>query len=473
MNLRRFAFLSMLVSLAFLPAALAAQTPKTLTVTLAGGVGGGTVISSPGGINCPGDCTESYTHGTDVTLTAMANPGFIFTGWSGDCSGASCTVKLNQNRDVTATFSTSYTLSVDKTGAGSGTVTSFPAGIDCGVDCGEAYGDGTVVTLTAAPAVGSVFSGWSGDCTGTGTCVVTMSQARSVTAMFSVQTFELTVSLAGAGSGSVTSSPAGIDCGSDCSETYDYNTEVTLTATPATGSVFGGWGGACTGTGSCVVTMTEARSVTATFEVGSFVLTVAKDGDGAGTVTSSPAGIDCGFDCSESYVYNTEVTLTAAAGERSTFTGWSGSGCSGTGTCVVTMDDAKSVTATFSDIGFDFYTLEPCRVIDTRSVPSPLSSGVPLIVDVAGSCGVPADAKAVSLNVTVIDATNSGNLRLYPGDGSVPTASTLNFQTGVNRANNTFMSLATNGDGTIGAAAFLNGGTGTIHLIVDVNGYYK
>ncbi|MFL6291875.1 MAG: InlB B-repeat-containing protein, partial [Thermoanaerobaculia bacterium] len=554
MDLRRIFSLSLLVLGLAVPAAVAAQTPKTLTVTIAPG-GGGTVVSAPAGINCPGDCTESYAHGTDVTLTPTADVGKIFTGWSGDCTGTgACTVKLNQNRAVTAAFQTAFTLSVNKAGTGSGTVTSSPAGINCGVDCGEPYATGTVVTLTATPATGSTFTGWSGDCTGTGTCVVTMTaahsvtatftiqtftlsaslagtgsgtvtsapagincgvdcsevydyntvvaltatpavgsvfdgwsgdctgtgacnvtmdqarsvtatfsvanfelsvslagagsgsvmssptgidcgsdcsesypyntvvtltatpavgsvfdgwsgdctgtgtcnvtmdQARSVTATFSVATFELTVSLAGPGSGSVASSPAGIDCGSDCSETYPYNTEVTLTATPAVGSVFGGWGGDCTGTGTCTVTLDQARSVTATFEVGTFVLSVAKDGDGAGTVTSSPAGINCGVDCSESYDYNTVVTLTATPYPvLSAFTGWSGD-CTGTGACNVTLDQARSVTATFDDLGLDFFTVTPCRVIDTR-LGAPLSSGVPLIIDVAGACGIPAMAK--------------------------------------------------------------------------------
>jgi hypothetical protein len=121
--------------------------------------------------------------------------------------------------------------------------------------------------------------------------------------------------------------------------------------------------------------------------------------------------------------------------------------------------------------GLDFYTVVPCRVIDTRPS-STLSSGVPLVIDVSGICGVPSDAKAVSINVTAINATNSGNLRLYPGDSSVPTTSALNFQAGVSRANNSIMLLATNGDGTLGAAAFLNGG-GAVDVLVDVNGYYK
>jgi hypothetical protein len=165
----------------------------------------------------------------------------------------------------------------------------------------------------------------------------------------------LTVSKSGTGSGTVTSSPAGIDCGSDCSESYNYNTVVTLSAAAATGSTFTGWSGSgCSGTGTCVVTMDAAKSVTATFILNTYTLNVSKSGTGSGTVTSSPAGIDCGLDCSESYNYNTVVTLSAAAVAGSTFTGWSGSGCSGTGTCVVTMDAAKSVTATFTQ---DEYTL--------------------------------------------------------------------------------------------------------------------
>ncbi len=77
-------------------------------------------------------------------------------------------------------------MAVVKNGTGSGTVTSSPAGIDCGATCSHSYTQGTVVTLTATPATGSTFAGWSGDCSGTGSCTVTMSQARSVTATFNL-----------------------------------------------------------------------------------------------------------------------------------------------------------------------------------------------------------------------------------------------------------------------------------------------
>ena len=125
------------------------------------------------------------------------------------------------------------------------------------------------MTLTAAPAAGSTFAGWSGACTGTGSCVVSMTQARSVTATFNVSgggPFTLTVTTVGPGS--VRSTPAGINCGTDCTESYASGTSVTLTAKPGRGATFTGWSGACTGTGSCVVSMTQAHTVTATFTAG-------------------------------------------------------------------------------------------------------------------------------------------------------------------------------------------------------------
>ena len=159
----------------------------------------------------------------------------------------------------------SYTLSLAKTGSGSGTMTSFPAGIDCGATCSQAYPNGTIVTLTATPAAGSLFAGWTGGgCSGTGKCVSTLGGNTSVTATFTL-TETLTVTKTGDGAGTVTSSPAGIDCGATCSHDYAIGSSVTLTATPAKGSSFGGWGGACSGKAPCPVTMTAARSVKPSF----------------------------------------------------------------------------------------------------------------------------------------------------------------------------------------------------------------
>jgi hypothetical protein len=207
------------------------------------------------------------------------------------------------------------------------------------------------VTISAAAGTGSTFGGWSGACTGTSTCTLTIDAAKSVTATFTLMQFPLTVTKAGGGTGTVTSSPAGISCGTTCNQNVDYNTMVTLTAAPNTpSSTFGGWSGACTNaTGTCTVTMTQARSVTATFNVATYVLDVTRAGTGGGSVASNPAGITCpSVACMASFNYNQSVVLTATADGLSTFSGWSGSGCSGTGTCTVSMTQARSVTATFT-----------------------------------------------------------------------------------------------------------------------------
>jgi hypothetical protein len=141
---------------------------------------------------------------------------------------------------------------------GSGTVTGN--GISCPGTCSGSYPEGTAVSLTAKPTGGSSFSGWSGDCTGTGSCNLTMSADHAVTATF-VLSPKLTVKVKGAGS--VTG--GGMTCKSTCSKTYSAGAKVTLHAHPASGRVFAGWSGACSGTGACHVTMNGDRSVGAKF----------------------------------------------------------------------------------------------------------------------------------------------------------------------------------------------------------------
>jgi hypothetical protein len=161
----------------------------------------------------------------------------------------------------------------------------------------------------------------------------------------------LIVTKAGAGGGMVTSSPAGIDCGMTCSASFTSGTSVTLTAVASSGSTFAGWGGACAGSGACVVSMGAARMVTASFNSSANVaLGVARAGTGTGTVTSMPAGINCGTTCTAEYMGGTSVTLMAAPVSGSTFAGWSGA-CTGTANCVVSMTQARSVAATFSTSG--------------------------------------------------------------------------------------------------------------------------
>jgi hypothetical protein len=163
----------------------------------------------------------------------------------------------------------------------------------------------------------------------------------------------LTVTVAGSGSGAV--SGGGITCPGSCSRSYPGGTQVTLTATPAMGSGFAGWsGGGCSGTDTtCVVTVSTAQSVTATFAPG-HTLTVSFAGSGSGILSSNPSGINCatnplvGNSCSASFADGSTVTLSWGAMGSSSFTGWSGGGCSGTGTCEVTMSSDQGVTATFN-----------------------------------------------------------------------------------------------------------------------------
>jgi len=126
----------------------------------------GTIFISTSGVN------TGCTLGTDSKLNATK------TTITGSCSGQ------DQITSISLTGQTAV-LTVTKAGSGDGTVTSSPAGISCGSGCNEAYGSGTSVTLIAGPSSGSTFKGWTGACTGTGTCTVTMSADRSVTATYS------------------------------------------------------------------------------------------------------------------------------------------------------------------------------------------------------------------------------------------------------------------------------------------------
>jgi uncharacterized repeat protein (TIGR01451 family) len=157
-----------------------------LTDTLPAGVAFGGWASRPAGTIRQGQAiswTGIITAGQGITAVFTA----IHTGDYGqvitNTAHASGTI---QRGSAEAAFSvqTGHTLSVEVGGAGSGAVGSDPPGIQCGAACMAIYGDGTVVTLTATADAGAVFAGWSGACSGTGGCVLTMTMPRSVTATF-------------------------------------------------------------------------------------------------------------------------------------------------------------------------------------------------------------------------------------------------------------------------------------------------
>ena len=279
----------------------------------------------------------------------------------------------------------SFALSVTNAGTGGGTVTSSPAGINCGATCVANFTSGTSVTLSAVASSGSVFAGWSGGgCSGTGGCTVSMTAATSVTATFTALTvFNVVISgaqevppnaISASGSGTATVNPV--------ANTITYSFSVTGLSGAIAGAHFHGPaargvdGGVKIDIGSNPFSGTvnynqsdEADILgglwyvnyhTASFPGGevrgqldngggtaTFALTVNTADGGAGTITSSPAGINCGSTCVASFNSGTSVTLSAVAATGSTFAGWSGAGCSGTGTCTVTMTAAATVTASF------------------------------------------------------------------------------------------------------------------------------
>ena len=327
-------------------------TDASLTVRT---TGSGTVASTPAGITCGQECSANFAIDTAMTLTATPAEGFSFSKWTGGCTGteASCQFTLKKTTTVTAVFKanpvTTFNLTVNKTGNGS--VSSDPAGIDCGADCTASFNSGTVVNLTAAPAEGYLLSEWKGACTGNGDCQVTMDKATSVTAVFKiipVNSFNLTIN--NAGGGTVSSDPAGIDCGTTCSASFAGGAVVNLTAVPAEGYLLSEWKGACTGNGACQVTMDKARSVTAVFKTSKASLTVSKSGKG--TVISSPQGIDCAPECtSSSFSFDLEqsVTLNATPDSGWKFLGWQGN-CQGAGICELVLSKPHNVTAVFEQL---------------------------------------------------------------------------------------------------------------------------
>ena len=192
----------------------------------------------------------TYSYGDVVTLTATADPGWTFTGWSGDVSGSNSqqSVTITGTMTITANFSQDeYTLAV--TTVGNGSVVSTP------VQSTYHYGD--VVTLTAEADSGWSFVGWSGGLNSTDSAdTVTITGNTTITSTFSQNAYPLDVSIVG--NSLVISTPA--------KSTYNYGEVVTLTAAADSGWTFANWSGDATGTTTPVtVTMTSNRAVTATF----------------------------------------------------------------------------------------------------------------------------------------------------------------------------------------------------------------
>lgn len=270
------------------------------------------------------------------------------------------------------------------------------------------YADGTSLSLKAVPLAGSIFHGWSGDCSGTGNCNLTMNGGKNVKASFRLPM--LSVKKSGSGTGVVTASTAGvsvINCGSDCSESLLNGSAVALAAEPLTGfletsscsdtvtlagdkicnykftrpklSISKTGSGAATATvtgggeydlgASAAVTITPGSghvvrsrtgcsipctmngNKTMTIDIGPPTISVTNAGSGSGDVTSNPAGIACPSTCFQEFASGYTVGLSAVPKAGSKFMGWSGD-CTGAGPCSVVNSSkpVATVTAKFDRI---------------------------------------------------------------------------------------------------------------------------
>jgi uncharacterized repeat protein (TIGR01451 family) len=212
--------------------------------------------------------SPSFTFAT-VTLTPTASG--MDTISASVAANEPDLVPTNDMASATFTVIPTFTLTVMKAGAGGGTVTDNFGMINCGSTCSAIFPSNATAALFAAPDATSVFSSWSGACTGTdpNSCTIPMTANMTVTATFlPPATVPLTVNIAGSGGGTVTSTPAGINCtAASCVGNFAPGTTVNLKASAATGSSFANWSGACTGTNpnTCAVIMSAAESLTATF----------------------------------------------------------------------------------------------------------------------------------------------------------------------------------------------------------------
>jgi hypothetical protein len=349
-----------------------ALATKTVTVDV---IGLGTVTSDPGGLQCGNGettCHLVFSSSSPVTLTGTPADGWSISTWTGCSSTPDDTCKLDDVDAVyhvtaiftgspTTTSTLSVTHSVSSPGAGGIVEGGGPSGsseISCGTGPGEdtctwTVPTGSTVTVQETPDDGSVFTGWGGACSGThDICTVQLNSDAPLSAAWGGASDTALLTVAVVGSGSVQG--GGINCPDTCTATEPKNSTVVLTASAQGDFTFTKWTGACDGSTSptCAVTMDAAKTVTATFTGPAPPgpeLTVVVNGNG--NVAGANGAINCGAGgtvCSANTALNQQVTLTETASLGATFVGWSGA-CGGVGTsCIVLMNQAKSVTATFA-----------------------------------------------------------------------------------------------------------------------------
>lgn len=473
--------------------------------------------------------------GTQTVQVAFNAPSNVF-GWYhaavrfGEAGGLAPAARL----PISAQLIPEYQLTVNRLGTGSGRVTSNPAGIDCGADCSQLYPEDTSVVLTAVPDPGSVFAGWAGFCYGVqSTCWVDMYVNRTATAWFVVPPPDKPLSNGAPLKDSMNAPveggiwayyffdvPAGT--GELVVDLLDVTDEAALYLRQGSKPTWNQYNCADWGYEAnrrCVITAPAAGrwwvGVNNDYATGLVQYTVRAswgnaDGSDRGLANGMPAAdfltsnqsgdswkyyfVDLELGGDDLVVELAGLSADAdlyvrhgAKPNRSTYDCQSSQGSTVPDRCSIdapapgrwwigvnsfsTGTTTYSVEASWTPAPAFFYTVAPCRVFDTRAS-SPLASGVSRVFAVAGTCGIPATARAIVANVTSVVPAGNGYMTLYPGNLPAPTTSTINFRAGQVRANNAILGLATDGSGSIRAVPAVAGG-GQVHLILDVSGYFE
>ncbi|MEM7131407.1 MAG: hypothetical protein AAF702_34150 [Chloroflexota bacterium] len=295
--------------------------PISYTLTLIPPASGGTITKTPD--------ASTYRYGDEVELTALADSGYRFVQWQGELATSNPiqTVTITQDVTITAEFEQAlYTLDVIV--VGNGDIVSSSEQVT--------YTHGDTVTLTAIPEAGWRFEEWQGPITGTNPMgSFQIEQNETVTATFLPELY--TILTETIGSGLITINPE--------TETHLYNTQVTLTATPAEHWQFVEWQGDVTGTmPSATTIITKNSTITATFTPIFYTLNPVTVGDGTIQLTppTDPAG----------YVFNEPITITAVPADNWRFVEWVIDGQDNTETNTtsvlsITVDGPMTITARF------------------------------------------------------------------------------------------------------------------------------
>ncbi len=398
----------------------------------------GTVTSSDGFINCPGTCSHSYQENSQVDLNANPAQGYQFGSWGGACTGSnpSCTVTMGNDETVSATFTqSSYTLTVSI--SGQGTITSNDGFINCPGNCSHTYLSFTQVTLNATPAHGWNFAGWSGACTGTGPCQLTMLGNYGVSAYF-------------------------LEPGSGLQ--FSTVTPCRLVDTRQTGDPIQG------GTSqNFIIPQLGGCNIPSAASAYSLNVTVVPHGS-LGYITVWPAGLAQPLiSTMNSRDGRTKAeAVIVQAGTNDAISIYASN----------TTDVILDINGYFGAPGsqtYQFYPLEPCRVIDTRNADGPLG-GPPLVGGqertfyVEASTCIPAgnNIQAFAFNFTVVPYPFGQPLRyltVWPLGQPQPTVSTLNNGTATTVANAAIVPAGQSGAISVYASD-------STELVVDIDGYF-